>query len=67
MSILVDSQTKLVVSGITGREGTWSTSRKLRERLFKELEANVSLRVEETDDGPRFHLTAAGRAEVDHG
>jgi GTP-binding protein len=36
-------------SPFTGKEGTWSTSRKLRERLYKELEANVSLRV---DDGP---------------
>src|SRR3970282_775086 len=32
-------------SPFTGREGTWGTSRKLRERLFNELRSNLSLRV----------------------
>jgi GTP-binding protein len=36
-------------SPLAGREGRWSTSRNLRERLFNELRTNVSLRVEETD------------------
>ena len=35
-------------SPLTGREGQWSTSRKLRERLMKELQTNVALRVEDT-------------------
>lgn len=49
-------------SPFAGREGTWSTSRKLRERLFKELESNVSLRVEETDSPDTFIV--AGRGEL---
>jgi GTP-binding protein len=35
----------------TGREGTYVTSRQLRERLQRELKSNVALRVEEQDDG----------------
>jgi len=49
-------------STFSGREGTWSTSRKLRERLWKELEHNVSLRVEETDTPDTF--TVSGRGEL---
>ena len=49
-------------SPFAGREGRWSTSRKLRERLFNELRTNVSLRVEETDSADRF--TVSGRGEL---
>jgi GTP-binding protein len=35
----------------TGREGTYVTSRQLRERLQRELKSNVALRVEEQEDG----------------
>lgn len=45
-----------------GREGQYSTSRKLRERLFKELEANVSLTVQETDSADTF--VVSGRGEL---
>ena len=38
-------------SPFAGLEGTWGTSRKLRERLFDELRTNVALRVEETEFG----------------
>jgi GTP-binding protein len=49
-------------SPFAGREGKWVTSRKLRERLFKELETDVSLRVEETDTPDAF--VVSGRGEL---
>src|SRR4029078_5453390 len=49
-------------STVAGREGRFLTSRHLRERLFKELETNVSLRVQETDSPDRFLV--AGRGEL---
>ena len=49
-------------SPFAGREGQYLTSRHLRERLFKELETNVSLRVQETDSPDRFLV--AGRGEL---
>lgn len=49
-------------SPFTGREGRWSTSRKIRERLFDELRSNVALRVAETDLMDTF--TVSGRGEL---
>jgi GTP-binding protein len=49
-------------SPFAGRDGRFLTSRHLRERLFKELETNVSLRVQETDSPDRFLV--AGRGEL---
>ena len=49
-------------SPFTGREGKWSTSRKLRERLFTELRNNVALRVKETESADTFSV--AGRGEL---
>ena len=49
-------------SPFSGREGKWSTSRKLRERLFDELRTNVSLRVNETESTDTFLV--AGRGEL---
>ncbi len=49
-------------SPFAGREGTFVTSRHLRDRLFKELETNVSLKVEETDSADAF--VVSGRGEL---
>jgi GTP-binding protein len=49
-------------SPLAGREGRWGTSRKLRERLFEELNRNVALRVTETDRAETFLV--AGRGEL---
>jgi GTP-binding protein len=49
-------------SPFAGRAGKFVTSRQVRERLFRELERNVSLRVEETDK-PEV-LTVSGRGEL---
>ncbi len=49
-------------SPFTGREGQFVTSRQLRERLFRELEKNVAMRVEETDSADRF--VVSGRGEL---
>lgn len=49
-------------SPFAGREGKFVTSRQLRERLFKELLKDVSLRVSETESTERFNV--CGRGEM---
>ncbi len=47
-------------SPFAGREGTFVTSRHLRERLFRETEKNLALRVEEMDSPDRFQVFGRG-------
>ncbi len=47
---------------LAGREGEFVTSRHIRDRLYKELERNVSLRVKETAQADSFEV--AGRGEL---
>jgi GTP-binding protein len=49
-------------SPFAGQEGKLVTSRQVRDRLFKELDTNVALRVEETDSPDR--LAVSGRGEL---
>ncbi|SDM89643.1 GTP-binding protein [Paenibacillus sp. yr247] len=51
-------------SPFAGREGKWVTSRKIRERLYKELETDVSLRVEDTDSPDAFIVSGRGELHL---
>ena len=47
-----------------GKEGQFITSRHIRDRLFKELERNVSLRVKETDSPDSFEVSGRGELHL---
>ncbi len=47
-----------------GREGQFITSRHIRDRLFKELERNVSLRVKETESPDSFEVSGRGELHL---
>ena len=47
-----------------GREGEYVTSRHLRDRLFKEVETNVSLKVKETDTPDSFEVSGRGELHL---
>ncbi|HKV44149.1 MAG TPA: translational GTPase TypA [bacterium] len=51
-------------SPFAGREGTYVTSRNLRERLEKETLTNVSMRVEETDSTDAFKVMGRGELQL---
>src|SRR6476661_92634 len=51
-------------SPFTGREGKFSTTRQLRARLFKELDTNLGLHIEETDAAERFLVSGRGELHL---
>lgn len=51
-------------SPFAGREGEFVTSRHLRDRLFREMMTNVSLRVEETDSADAFKVSGRGELHL---
>ncbi|PSO52114.1 MAG: translational GTPase TypA [Cyanobacteria bacterium QS_7_48_42] len=51
-------------SPFAGREGTYVTSRQLRDRFLRELETNVALRVEETDSTDQFQISGRGELHL---
>ncbi|MDD6807207.1 MAG: translational GTPase TypA [Oscillospiraceae bacterium] len=51
-------------SPFAGREGKFVTSRNIRDRLFKEVETNVSMRVEETETTDTFKVSGRGELHL---
>ncbi|MCR5041900.1 MAG: translational GTPase TypA [Clostridia bacterium] len=51
-------------SPFAGREGKFVTSRNIRARLFREVETNVSMRVEETDSTDTFKVSGRGELHL---
>ena len=68
-SINIDEPTLSMTFGVNtspfaGRDGQFVTSRHLRDRLYKETETNVSLRVEETDSPDTFKVSGRGELHL---
>ena len=51
-------------SPLAGREGKLLTSRNIRDRLFKELDRNVALKVEETDSADQYMVSGRGQLHL---
>lgn len=68
-SITIDEPTLAMVfsvnnSPFAGREGEFVTSRHLRDRLFKEIQTNVSMKVEETESPDAFKVSGRGELHL---
>lgn len=68
-SIRVDEPTLSVTFGVNtsplaGKEGQFVTSRHIRDRLFKEAQTNVALRVEETSNADVFKVSGRGELHL---
>jgi GTP-binding protein len=68
-TIAIDEPTLKMTFGVNsspfaGREGKWSTSRQLRSRLYRELETNVSLRVEDGKTPDEFIVSGRGELHL---
>ena len=68
-AIRVDEPTLSVTFGVNtspfaGQEGQFVTSRHIRDRLFKEAQTNVALRVEETDSADVFKVSGRGELHL---
>jgi len=51
-------------SPLSGQDGRYLTSREIRERLFKEIQGNPSLHVEETEDAKEFKVIGRGELQL---
>src|SRR5512136_1457120 len=51
-------------SPFAGKEGQWGTSRNIRERLYKELEHNVAMKVEDTETADTFMVSGRGELHL---
>lgn len=51
-------------SPFAGQDGKYVTSRNIRDRLFKEIETNVAMRVEETDSADTFKVSGRGELHL---
>ncbi len=67
--IMIDEPTVSMTFGVNtsplgGREGRFCTSRQIRERLYRELETNVSLRVSDTEEADVFNVSGRGELHL---
>ncbi len=49
---------------LAGKDGKKVTSRQIRERLIRETQSNISISIEDTDDGTRFLVNARGSMQI---
>ena len=68
-TINIDEPTLSMTFGVNtspfaGREGQFVTSRHVRDRLYKEVETNVALRVEETDSADMYKVSGRGELHL---